>query len=671
MSSAHWIGIALLAAAFGLACSSGCGSTNTGRAGNGGNPASGAPGNGGSGGTAVNGGTVGVAGSGDVTGGAGSTQGGSAGVSSLGGGSSGGSDGAAGSASACAAGQQVVPVYPSNAWMSDANTIGLYRLGNLVDASPEATALTNNGAVTFTHAGLDWSSYSTNDVAHFNGTGQSLTRTGITVGNEFTLEARVFWNGFQNRACGQPTQIIALTSGNAGLSFEQPCGVATGPRVRVNSATALASAATLDAVMDYAWHTVSFVITGGSASFYVDGAKLGQSAPVDSLGSAGFTLTLGKFFNGDIDQVRLSKIARVPTAAAPTVQTRPAYSEVTGDARALSLTSTVAGGAAPKIVWSVVSGPGSVLFANPNAPSTTATFCMPGKYLLQAQAYDAAFSVNDYVVVRVWPSAGRSEPYKTLFIGNSFSFYNGTVGYRYWEFSKAAGEKVGDNYAQSPYVKMLTSPGQDFQYHWFQNNANSECTTCADHVLPAPPTVNLTDYPGKNAQVVVREGGWDIVFLHTYSSAPATDPDPFFRYGKKLDRLIKRSGARTIFYQTWGYPADNVLAVEETILTSYELLAAQTGASLSKVGRAFQDVRVNHGGNAAWPDGMFFTDSKHPSSFGTYLAGALHYATAYGKSPVPLKLYPAPGDVPAPEMSKDNARADLMRSTAAKFAAPP
>jgi hypothetical protein len=34
------------------------------------------------------------------------------------------------------------------------------------------------------------------------------------------------------------------------------------------------------------------------------------------------------------------------------------------------------------------------------------------------------------VVVRVCPAAGRDDAYKTLFIGNSFSFYNGTVGYR-------------------------------------------------------------------------------------------------------------------------------------------------------------------------------------------------------------------------------------------------
>ena len=566
----------------------------------------------------------------------------------------------------------VAPSYPNIPWNSDNGTLALYRLSDTADSSPAALALTNAGAVSFTHAGLDWSSFSTNDVAHFTGSDQSLTRAGLTVGNEFTLEARVQWNGFQNRACGQPAQIIALSNGTAGISFEQPCAVATGPRVRVNGATDLAAASTFADIADYAWHTVAFVITGGQASVYLDGAKLGTSAALTSLGTANFTLTLGKFFNGDIDEVRLSNIARVPTATAPTVQARPAYAEALGDAQPVSLSATVSGGSTPHVAWSLVSGPGKVVFSDPNANTTSAVFCAPGKYLLQALAYDPDYTSNDYVVVRVWPAAGRDDAYKTLFIGNSFSFYNGTVGYRYWEYAKLAGEKVGAVYAQSPYVKMITSPGQNFQYHWYELNSNSECTNCTDHVLPAPPTVNLTDFVGKNAQNVVREGAWDVVFLHSYSTSAATETEDFFRYGKKLDRLIKRSGARTIFYQTWAYPGDtNTIPVEETILGNYEKLAEQTGSGLSKVGRAFQDVRLNHGGDAAWPNGMFFTDQKHPSSFGTYLSGALHYATVYGKSPVGLALYPDTGDVPAPEMSKDKARADLMRATAAKFATLP
>ncbi|MES1177666.1 MAG: hypothetical protein ABUL62_25300 [Myxococcales bacterium] len=65
--------------------------------------------------------------------------------------------------------------------------------------------------------------------------------------------------------------------------------------------------------------------------------------------------------------------------------------------------------------------------------------------------------------------------------------------------------------------------------------------------------------------------------------------------------------------------------------------------------------------------GLFFTDKKHPSSFATYLAGALYYAAVYGESSQGLALYPGVGDLSAPEISKDMARAHSMRATAAKF----
>lgn len=50
------------------------------------------------------------------------------------------------------------------------------------------------------------------------------------------------------------------------------------------------------------------------------------------------------------------------------------------------------------------------------------------------------------------------------------------------------------------------------------------------------------------------------------------------------------------------------------------------------------------------------------------MAGALHYATVYGKDPQTLALYPGVGDISSPEISTDKTRADLMRATAAKFA---
>jgi hypothetical protein len=611
---------------------------------------------------------MGVAGDSTIGGAAGA--GGSAGGSAPLAGSGGALGGAGGNSPTCTAPGTGTAMYPEAPFTPDADTIAWYELDDVSDSSPAGLALTNNGNVAFTSDGLDWSARTKNGVARFNGSDQSLTRTGLTVGTELTLDAHIFWRGFRNRACGSLALIVALTSGDSGFSFGQKCGVATGPRVRVNNTTDTVAPTAFEDIAENTWHWLRFVISAGKVSFLLDGTALGTPTAVTGLGTSDWTLQLGSNFFGDIDEVRLSKKPLTSADVAPTVAARPTYQEL-GPTGTAPLKATL-GSATAKVVWSKVSGPGNVVFVDPNAASTTATFCAPGKYVLQAIASQGTATATDEVVVRVWPAEGRKQPYKVLFMGNSFTFYNGSAGYRFWEFAKASGEATGDVYAQSPYTKLITSPGQPFQFHWYEKNVNSECTNCPDHVLPAPPTVNLTDYSGQYAQDVIESGGWDVVVLHSYSTAASRDVDNFFRYGKKLDRLIKRSGARVVFYQTWAYPgSDNTVAEEATLLQNYEKLAEQTGAAISKVGRAFKDARDQlDGGNfVKFPGGILFSDDKHPNSFGTYLAGAVHFGTIYGKSPVPVALYPGPTDMPSPAITTDQTKADKLRTIAAAYAA--
>ncbi|HVY25913.1 MAG TPA: LamG-like jellyroll fold domain-containing protein [Polyangiaceae bacterium] len=581
-----------------------------------------------------------------------------------------GSGGTGGTSTDSCAGPEAPSNYPSATFTPDADTVAWYKLDDLTDSGPSGLTLTNTGNVAFTKAGLEWPESANNGVARFSGAEQSLTRTGLTLGNDFTLDAHVFWRGFRDRTCGDAAELIWLKNGNAGVAFGQACGSAVGPRVRINDTTNIVAATAFDDVADDSWHWVRFAFAAGKVSFELDGVTLGTSATtIDNLTAATWTLQLGSVLRADIDEVRLIKKALPPAATAPKVTARPAYRELTVAESSAELTAKIDKDTA-KVSWSKLSGPGKVVFSAPSALTTRASFCEPGKYVLQAVAAEADATASDQVVVRVWPAEGRKTPYKVLFVGNSFSFYNGTVGYRFWEYSKAAGEAVGDNYAQSPYVKMMTSPGQTFQYHWYENNQNSECTNCTDHVLPAPPTVNLTDFAGKNAQDIIADGEWDVVVMHSYSTAASRDPENFFRYGKKLDRLIKRSGARVVLYQTWAYPGgDDTAAEEATLLGNYEKLAQDLGSALSKVGTAFKDAHAELNGWAAWPNGILFTDNKHPSSFGTYLAAGVHFATIYGKSPATLPLYPGAADVSAPTIDSDKTKADKLRDIAARYAA--
>jgi concanavalin A-like lectin/glucanase superfamily protein/Big-like domain-containing protein/K319-like protein len=70
------------------------------------------------------------------------------------------------------------------------------------------------------------------------------------------------------------------------------------------------------------------------------------------------------------------------------------------------------------ISWSVVSGPGTVTFADPNAAHTTATFSIAGLYVLRLTASDGLLSGSDDVTVTVYPV-----------LGNYALEFDGTSGY--------------------------------------------------------------------------------------------------------------------------------------------------------------------------------------------------------------------------------------------------
>jgi hypothetical protein len=53
------------------------------------------------------------------------------------------------------------------------------------------------------------------------------------------------------------------------------------------------------------------------------------------------------------------------------------------------------------ITWSKVKGRGTVTFANPASPTTTATFSRPGTYTLRLRASDGTLSASDTVTIRV------------------------------------------------------------------------------------------------------------------------------------------------------------------------------------------------------------------------------------------------------------------------------
>ena len=97
------------------------------------------------------------------------------------------------------------------------------------------------------------------------------------------------------------------------------------------------------------------------------------------------------------------------TNTAPVVDAGPDRSVTMPDAASLAGVATDDGlpaGGSLAVQWSKTSGPGTVTFADPTDPSTTATFDTAGSYVLRLTATDGDLSSNDTISVTVTAASG-------------------------------------------------------------------------------------------------------------------------------------------------------------------------------------------------------------------------------------------------------------------------
>jgi hypothetical protein len=126
----------------------------------------------------------------------------------------------------------------------------------------------------------------------------------------------------------------------------------------------------------------------------------------------------------DLDLVGLvnaSNTAPTANAGPDLVVQMPASATLTGEVHDDALPNPPG---VLNVSWSMVSGPGSVSFANANMPQTTATFSQAGTYVLRLNATDGQLSASDDLQVTVTGGADsyelwRSEHFTAAELSNS------------------------------------------------------------------------------------------------------------------------------------------------------------------------------------------------------------------------------------------------------------
>jgi hypothetical protein len=162
---------------------------------------------------------------------------------------------------------------------------------------------------------------------------------------------------------------------------------------------------------------------------------------------------------------------------------------------------------------------------------------------------------------------------------------------------------------------------------------------------------SLEDHANTQATLdKTAQDSWDFVALQEQSVIPTIH---YWRYNsmypaaRRLDSLIRRQGAQTVFYMTWGWKyggqysyGDSLspdfrdyFEMQESVRVAYQAIAAELSAVMSPVGMAF--ARARHIDSLV---GLWQVDYCHATLEGTYLGACVFYAVLHGANPVGLEF---------------------------------
>ena len=199
------------------------------------------------------------------------------------------------------------------------------------------------------------------------------------------------------------------------------------------------------------------------------------------------------------------------------------------------------------------------------------------------------------------------EPVSVLFIGNSFTFRQGTqenpmIPYLFKKIAENLGAKVNvDAVVESSYT--------------LAKYAN-------DH-----------DALGSVVAQKLRSNQYDYIVLQEQSTTPLNSYDSFNAAVKSLAAKIDQTQehATVYLYQTWGSPAGigsaykTVADMTRALDAAYSACAGENELRVTHVGNAITAVFDNHKNIAVFAD-----DNRHQSNIGAYLSACCHVWSMLG-----------------------------------------
>jgi hypothetical protein len=193
-------------------------------------------------------------------------------------------------------------------------------------------------------------------------------------------------------------------------------------------------------------------------------------------------------------------------------------------------------------------------------------------------------------------------PERLLFVGNSFTYYNGGL---------------------ENHVKQLAESAKP------PRRITSERATQGGATLKILHGLNWVHDK-------MRTGGYDLVILQEdIPELTEHSVAPFFEQARLFDQEIRGLGSKTVLFMAWPYQRLKWVTLKE-IAQAHRAIGQELGVPVAPVGVAFQRAMKERPELA-----MLGRDKEHESIHGTYLAANVIYATIFRQRPKGLPYRPA------------------------------
>jgi hypothetical protein len=199
------------------------------------------------------------------------------------------------------------------------------------------------------------------------------------------------------------------------------------------------------------------------------------------------------------------------------------------------------------------------------------------------------------------PHAAKA-PERLLFVGNSFTYYNGGL---------------------ENHVKQLAE------------SATPPRRLTADRATQGGATLKIL-YGLNRVHDKMRAGRYDLVILQEdIPELTEHSVAPFFEQARLFDREIRELGSKTVLFMAWPYERLKWVT-QAQIAQAHRAIGQELGVPVAPVGTAFERALKERPKLA-----MLGRDQEHESIHGTYLAANVIYATIFAQSPQGLPYRPA------------------------------